>query len=466
MLSWRRNCDCYRIRVYVVHLQNPAICRKWQGMAETCLYLVACLGKQTFQLAIFLVILRFRRLKLISADSMTQNQTADLSSLRINRSDPPAAGKPKSKLPYRLAIVAVLLAVAAVVYFIVQRAIDPAVDVQLTTVVLSSPSQANAVLTASGYVVAQRKAAVASKATGRLEYLGAVEGDRVKKDQVIARLENADIKAQLDQATANFKLSEADLQDALRSRDRQKSLLDKGLTTQAEFDAAEARYRRVLASIEVAKAAVAGAQVALENTLIRAPFDGTVLTKNADVGEMVAPMAASVSSRSAVVTIADMSSLEVEADVSESNIERISINQPCEITLDAYPDVRYAAYVAKIVPTADRAKATVMVKVAFRSYDSKVLPEMGAKVLFLTKEAPSAQATVQPLLTVSSSAVAKRGDQHVVFMVREERAVEVPVTIGRQMVSLTEILSGVTSGDRVISKITDDLHDGSPVKVK
>jgi HlyD family secretion protein len=397
---------------------------------------------------------------------MSENETVDLSSLRINRSDPPASGKPKSRLPYRLALGGLVLVAATVVYFSVQKAIDPTIDVQLVTVTLSSPSQANAVLTASGYVVAQRKAAVASKATGRLEYLGVVEGDKVKKDEVIARLENSDMRAQYDQAIANVKVNQADLQDALRSRDRLKTLLEKGLATQADFDAAQGRYERVLASIDVAKAMVAAAQVALENTLIRAPFDGTVLTKNADVGEMVAPMAASVSSRSAVVTIADMSSLQVETDVSESNIERITVNQPCEITLDAYPDVRYQGSVAKIVPTADRAKATVMVKVAFRSYDSKVLPEMSAKVLFLTGEVSSSQPMVKPILTVSATAVVTRGDQHTVFMVRDNHAVETPVSVGRDLGSLVEIRSGVSAGDRVITKVPADLHDGSPVRVK
>ena len=397
---------------------------------------------------------------------MAENETVDLSSLRINRSDPPAAGKPKSKLPYRLTVAGVLAVVAFGVYYLISRALDPTLEVQLTTVTLSSPSQANAVLTASGYVVAQRKAAVASKATGRLEYLGVVEGDKVKKGQVIARLENSDIKAQLDQAKANLKLNEADLLDAERSRDRARTLLEKGLATQADNDAAQARYHRVLASIDVAKAMVAAAQVALENTLIQAPFDGTVLTKNADVGEMVAPMAASVSSRSAVVTIADMSSLQVEADVSESNIERISNDQPCEITLDAYPDVRYQGSVAKIVPTADRAKATVMVKVAFRSYDSRVLPEMSAKVLFLNSETATTRPTVKPIITVSSSAVTSRNGQKVAFMVRDGRAVEVPLSVGREMSSLTEVLSGLSAGDRVINKVTDELHDGSPVKVK
>jgi len=395
-----------------------------------------------------------------------QNETADLSSLRIERNVDPSSGAPKSKLPLRIGVSLVLVAVVVVGYLVIASAVAPAIEVRLTSVGFSSPSQANAVLTASGYVVAQRKAAVASKATGRLEYLGVVEGDKVKKGAVIARIENSDVQAQFDQARANLKLSEAELYDAKQNLDRQKNLLEKGLTPQAEYDAADARYRRVLASIEVANAAVAGAAVALENTLIRAPFDGTVLTKNADVGEMVAPMAASVGSRSAVVTIADMSSLQVEADVSESNIERIIPDQSCEITLDAYPEVRYQGYVAKIVPTADRAKATVLVKVAFRSYDTRVLPEMSAKTLFLTKAPAVAETSAKPLLTLPASAVATRGGETCVYAVIDNKAVEVPVKTGQTLGSLVEVLSGVEAGDRVISTVTDEIRAGVTVKVK
>lgn len=366
----------------------------------------------------------------------------------------------------RLGIGAVVIAMVAVAAILVPAAFDPAIEVQLTTVSYSSPSQASAVLTASGYVVAQRKAAVASKATGRLEFLGVVEGDKVTRNQVIARIENSDMQAQLEQARANLKVSEAELFDAKQTLDRVKSLVEKGLSPRADYDAADARYRRVLASIDAAKAMVSGAEVNLENTLIRAPFDGTVLTKNADVGEMVAPMGAAAGSRSAVVTIADMSSLQVEADVSESNIERILPDQPCEITLDAYPDVRYAGFVTKIVPTADRAKATVMVKVAFRSYDSRVLPEMSAKVLFLANPPSSEQSTSQPILTVNSSAVALRNGSSVVYTVTENKAVENAVQTGRKMGSLIEILSGVSVGTRVILKVPDEVQDGSAVKVK
>ncbi len=397
-----------------------------------------------------------------------ENQEADLSGLRIRRprdQEPTDDGRrSKRRLLIVIGIVVVLVPLS---YLLLSSAFfDQAVTVQLATATLSSPSQADAVLTASGYVVAQRKAAVASKATGRLERLNVVEGDRVKKGDVLARLEDGDIRASLDQARANLKLNEADLKDAAQWMSRAKTLLERGVSSQADYEGAEARYNRVLAAIDVARAAVTGAEVALENTLIRAPFDGTVLTKNADVGEMVAPMAASVSSRSAVVTMADMSSLQVEADVSESNIERISGNQPCEITLDAYPEARYQGYVAKIVPTADRAKATVMVKVGFRSYDTRVLPEMSAKVLFLARTSDTPKEPARSILTVPLNALATRDGKRVVYVIRDNHAVEIPVTVGKEFGSQTEITRGLSAGDRVIAAVTDRIANGTPVKVQ
>ena len=396
-----------------------------------------------------------------------ENQSADLSGLRIQRSQDSEPQERGPRSPFKVIIlpsIAILIIVLG--YILFSRSFESAVEVQLTTAALSSPSQANAVLTASGYVVAQRKAAVASKATGRLEYLGVVEGDRVKKNQVLARIEDTDIKASLDQARASLKINEADLKDATQWLDRQKKLLQTGVSMQSDYDAAEARYARVLASIEMAKAVVTGAEVALENTLIRAPFDGTVLTKNADVGEMVAPMAASASSKSAVVTIADMGSLQVEADVSESNIERITPDQPCEITLDAYPSVRYPAFVSKVVPTADRAKATVMVKVGFNSYDSKVLPEMSAKVLFLTKAPAGTAASTKPLLTIPLASVATRAGKRVVYMVHDNQAVETPIVVGKEFGSLVEVTQGLSSGDMVIASVSEQITNGSHVKIK
>lgn len=391
-----------------------------------------------------------------------ESKDVDLSVLRIKRSGPTEEQSSNSSLTVKIAVAFGAVIALGGVYFGVSGLFESAVEVQLATASYTSPAQASAVLTASGYVVAQRKAAVASKGTGRLVYLGVEEGDRVKANQILARLEDADVIAQLDQARANLKLYEAELREAEQTYNRQKALLEQGLTSQAEFEAAEARHKRVAASIEVARAAVAAAEVALENTRIRAPFDGTVLLKHADVGEIVAPLAGAASSRGAVVTIADMTSLEVEADVSEANIERITPNLPCEITLDAYPQQRYEGYVSKVVPTADRAKATVLVKVKFRSFDDRVLPEMSAKVTFLSKGAEQ-KATENPVLTVPASAVASRGDQNLVFMIDNGVARAVPVTTGRTLGGLVEITQGIKAGDKVIVRVNDKIRDGAKV---
>jgi RND family efflux transporter MFP subunit len=393
-----------------------------------------------------------------------ENKNIDLSALRISRSKEQEDGPPKKTGTYFGIAISIIVLIIGGIY-LYQSIFSPAIEVTLTSVSWTSPSQSNAVLTASGYVVAQRKAAVASKGTGRLVYLGVVEGDRVKKNQIIARLEDSDMRASLEQAKANLRLNEADLKDARQSLLRQKSLLDKGLSNQSEYDAADARLQRVLAGIEVAKAMLTSGEVALENTLIRAPFDGTVLAKNADIGEMVVPMAASVGSKSAVVTIADMTSLQVEADVSESNIEQIKLDQPCEITLDAYPEIRYQGYVAKIVPTADRAKATVMVKVAFKSYDNRVLPEMGAKVLYLTKASDAASSAEKPCLTLPASALVERNGKKIAYRVLDNKASSVTISVGRTMGTRVEIIDGLTSGEKVIDKVDAAISDGVKVKV-
>jgi len=361
-----------------------------------------------------------------------ENKNIDLSALRIHRSQGGQDGPPKKTGMFiGIAITIIVLVVGGM--FLSQKIFAPVIEVKLATATWTSPSQSNAILTASGYVVAQRKAAIASKATGRLVYLGVVEGDHVVKDQIIARLEDSDMLAILAQARASLAVNEADLKVAEQNLMRQKALLAKNLATQADFENAEGQWQRVKASIELAKDGVEAAEVALEYTIIRAPFKGTVLTKDADIGEMVVPMAASAGSKSAVVTIADMSSLQVEADVSESNIENVNNNQPCEITLDAYPGLRYEGFVAKIVPTADRSKATVMVKVAFRNYDSRVLPEMGAKVLFLTKQAEKSEMQEKPFLSVPSTAVSERDGRKIVYCVNDNVATSVVVTVGRRL---------------------------------
>jgi RND family efflux transporter MFP subunit len=387
------------------------------------------------------------------------SKNADLSSLKIDRSN----NNPKSSSKFVIyGLVLIIIIIAG--YFIISSFTSSAIEVKLTTVVKQSPAKSNAILTASGYVVAQRKAAIASKGTGRLIYLGVVEGDKVKKDQVIGRLEDNDIRAQLEQAKANLKLQEADLNDAKNTFDRVKELFEKGLSSQQEYDQAEANYNRILASIEVAKAGVQVAEVALENTLIRAPFDGTVLTKNAEVGEIVAPFGGSTTSKTAVVTIADMKSLLVETDVSESNIEKIKEGRECEITLDAYPEKSYQGYVFKIVPTADRSKATVLVKVGFKNYDSRVLPEMSAKVSFLSEKNENEENQL-PVLTIPLSAVDELNGKKIVYLVNDNKAVQKDISTGRLLGNYVEVISGLKEGDEIINDLNEKIKDGVQVKV-
>jgi HlyD family secretion protein len=388
----------------------------------------------------------------------------DLSALRISQEQKEQRDGPK--VPWKVVLPVLALLLLAGAYLLFRGSFSAPVEVETATVSLTSASQANAVLTASGYVVAQVKAAVASKGTGRLEKLNVEEGDKVKKGDLIAQLEDNDVRAMLDKARADLGVAQADSNDARQSLERQRTLYASGLTSKAELDASEARYGRVIASILSAMAAVRSAEVGLENTRIRAPFDGTVLTKNADVGEVVAPLAATANSRAAVVTMADMSSLQVEADVSESNITRVSSGQPCEITLDAYPEKRYPGVVHKIVPTADRAKATVMTKVAFRERDERVLPEMSAKVTFLSKESATDAAGSAPKLTVPSTAVAAKNGGWYVLRVRDGVLEEVTVKTGENLGNRVEIIAGLVQGDRVAVRPTDSLHAGMTVNVK
>ena|SRR5690348_13924393 len=394
------------------------------------------------------------------------NKSADLSALRINRDAPLTPGSNGGSRRWLVIGIPVVL-LLTLTGFLVARSLATGVPVHLTPAVRISPSQANVLASASGYVVAQRKAAVASKATGRLVYLGVVEGDRVKEGQIIARIEDGDVKAQLAQADANLNVGKADLHDAETSLDRQATLLKNNLASQADYDAAQARLLRVRATIALDSAQVDAARVAVENTIVRAPFDGTVLTKSADVGEVVSPLTGGALSKASVVTVADLGSLQVEVDVSEANLAQVTIGEPCEILLDAYPDVRYEGYVAKIVPTADRAKATVQVKVAFKHYDAKVLPEMSAKVHFLPRSnvAQTPQDT-QSVIAVPEKALATRNGQSVVYVVSNGRAVEVTVTAGRHFGSSVAILQGLAVGTAVVDSVDDRLHQGAKVNVK
>jgi RND family efflux transporter MFP subunit len=348
--------------------------------------------------------------------------------------------------------------------------------VQVVTVSRIYPSQTFTLLNASGYVVAQRKAAVASKITGRLVSLLVEEGSRVKAGQIIARLENEDTIASRDQALAQRKVAEANLEEARAEMnvaaltyDRNKRLLERQIISKSEYDNAEARHKRSQAAVAAAEAAVSvsvaaiqGATVALDYSLIRAPFDAVVLTKSADIGDIVTPVGAATNAKAAVVTIADMSSLQVEADVSESNLGLIKAGQPCEIQLDALPDSRFAGVIHMIVPTADRSKASVMIKVRFLGPDPRILPEMSAKVAFLSRTVKSGEE--QARTAVHRSALISRGEKQALFLVQDDRVRENAVRTGESFGDMIEILDGAKVGDKVVLK-PNRLKDGAKIKI-
>jgi RND family efflux transporter MFP subunit len=396
----------------------------------------------------------------------------DLANLRIDKSA--TNFRKKQKIP-KLALAAVGLAILVLIVIVIIR--GRAVIVETVVVSRVYPSQTFTLLNASGYVVAQRKASVSSKATGRLEWLGVEEGSKVRKDEVIARLEARDVEAVRDQAAANLNNARAvleqtnvELQDATVNYKRSKDLLAKAFIAQMDFDTAEARYRRARASVSGAESAITSAQaalgaanVAVEYTRIRAPFDAVVLTKDADVGDIVTPFGAAANAKAAVVTIADMSSLKVEADVSESNLEKVKTGQPCEIQLDALPDSRFRGEVHMIVPTADRSKASVMVKVRFLDTDPRILPEMSARVAFL--ERPVTKNEAEPKTAVNPAALITKNGRNIVYSTKGDTVVETQVTPGEKMGDLVEIREGLKPGDKVVLNPPGKLKTGSRITV-
>ncbi|MGE5892673.1 MAG: efflux RND transporter periplasmic adaptor subunit [bacterium] len=398
----------------------------------------------------------------------------DLGKLKIEKSA--IVYRARRKRPALVAAVILLVAVCS--FLLYTFVINPVVEVEVATVSLYYPSQGFTLLNASGYVVAQRKAAVASKATGRLVWLGIEEGSRVKSGQVIARLEGEDVRAAERQAEANLGNARAllngaktELNIATLEFNRARELKGQGYISQAEYDSAEARSKRATAGVEGAEAAVRAAEAALESakvaveyTLIRAPFDAVVLTKDADVGDIVTPIGAAANAKAAVVTIADLSSLQVEADVAESNLEKVRVGQPCEVKLDALPDARFRGVVHMIVPTADRTKASVMVKVKFLDEDKRILPEMSAKVAFLERQVSKGED--QPKTGVNPASIATRGKGQVVFILQGDRVKEAPVKTGEKMNDLVDLLEGAHAGDRVVLNPPKSLRDGARVKMK
>ena len=403
---------------------------------------------------------------------MPQETRPDLTKFKLNRDLAPTRSVRRRRWFWWAALLVVLA--AGGVWYQQQPRV---VAVQTVPVVTTFPSQQFVLLNATGYVVAQRKAAISSKATGRLEWLGVTEGSRVKAGDIIARIDARDVVAQSETAAANVGAAQAALTqaqaeetDALAQLKRNQDLLAKGFVSAALVDTAKARADRAVAGVANARAAIQAAeasarnsQVSVDYTIIRAPFDGVILSKSANVGDLVTPFSNATDSKGAVVSMADMSTLEVEADVAESSLAKVQVGQPAEIVLDALPDTRFLGRISRMGPTIDRAKATVMTKVKFDVIDPRVLPEMSAKVSFLSQNVTPEQQ--KPLVAVNSDALTQRDGRMVVFVVRDGKAVAVPVTPGARIGDLTAIVGAVKSGEKAVAKPPETLVNDTLVKV-
>lgn len=340
------------------------------------------------------------------------------------------------------------------------------------------PSQVITEFNASGYVVAQRKAAVASKGTGRIVFLGVQEGSRLKEGDVIARLDNDDLKAekaqlesQLTAAHCEVARVETELLTAEHNNKRYSDLWSRKAVSQLDFENARDRFLKAGAAVDSARANVKSIEasirrsaVLIEYTIIRAPFDGVVLTKDADVGEVVAPFGSATNAKAAVVTMADLGSLMVQADVAESFFNQVRQDQPCEIQLDAIPNARFPGKVHMIVPTADRTRGTIMVKVRFDSLDPRVLPEMSTKVAFLSR--PLQEQENQPVLGIHRDAlVSKNAGGKGLFRINDGRAEWIPVTEPRYLGDYLILGPPVRGGDKIALKPPSGLSAGDRVSV-
>ena len=402
----------------------------------------------------------------------------ELKSLRIERGEP-ASGLPGWAGP-AIAVIVVLALLGAGWKILAPRIFVP--EVETTAVSLVSPAQAQQLLVATGYVVPQRQANISPRIGGRVAKLFVEDGTVVKKGQLIAVLEDADFRAQVLQAKADVaaaqareKRAESDLFEAQRAFDREKVVQAKGVSTPAALDQATARFEGAKAQLSAAqsettaaKARVEVARVNLDNCYVRAPFDGRITQKLTDIGEIVfGAQSAGTGGRGGIASLADFSTLQVEADVSESQVAKLALGTPAEIVLDAFPDRRYRGKVAEVRPRVDRAKATVTVKVAFVDDPRDVLPDMGAKVTFLAKELDAAQAKAAPIAAVQSDAVVERGENKVVWVVGPNEEVRTaPVVTGAPMGGLVALREGPPAGTKVVRRPNGDLRPGMRVKEK
>jgi RND family efflux transporter MFP subunit len=379
--------------------------------------------------------------------------------------------------PWIVAIVAVVFAAAAVAAFALR---SRAVPVETATAVaLSSAGNDAAVLQATGYVVARRQATVSAQITGTLIAVNVEEGEHVRKGQVLARLDDTHFvdqfnaaKAQYAAAQAQVAQAHATLQQAREDARRMNAVVEKGYVSRQSAQQADTQVATGVAALNVAikqaEAAAANVKLAQVNedyTIVRAPFDGVVTDKAAQIGEIVSPLSAGGGfTRTGVATIVDMNSLEVDVDVNEAYISRVEPGMPVQAVLDAYPDWKIPAHVIAIIPSADRSKATVKVRIALDNKDPRILPEMGVRVSFLEKQGRDQKPL--PGVLVPKSAVVQRAGKDVVFVVADGSAKQTPVTTGGDFSDMKQILAGVSAGAEVVKAPPADLKDGEKVQVK
>ena len=404
----------------------------------------------------------------------------DLASLRIDAHA--RAGEQRSRSWIYVLLVLLVIAGAGGWFWSQRMQAIPVRTAAVSVRSTGAGQSAGAVLNASGYVVARRRATVSSKVTGKVLEAFVEEGKAVKKGQVLARLDDSQIRASLAVAQAQLIASqrgaaedEARLKQAELNLDRRARLIKEGVVGKAEVDDAQgdvdslkARIAVAHQQVQVAEAQVASRQTDLTDMIVRAPFDGIVISKDAQPGEMISPVSAGGGfTRTGICTIVDMSSLEVEVDVSETYINRVHGGQKIEAILDAYPDWKIAAHVITTIPSADRQKATVKVRIGFDQLDPRIVPDMGVKVSLVREAEPaSAGASAAPRTVVPKAAIRKVDGRTVVFVVKEDRVERRAISAGNENGDQVEVLSGISAGERVVLEPPAAMKDGDKIKVQ
>ncbi|MFC5579188.1 efflux RND transporter periplasmic adaptor subunit [Lysobacter niabensis] len=409
------------------------------------------------------------------------NNSDLLKELRIDRSAPPPAPS-RTGLWIGLGIAGAIIVLALIGWAVFGR--DDAIEVKTAQVTaLDSAGGSASVLDATGYVVARRMATVSAKITGKVREVLIEEGQRVEAGQIMATLDPVDADAQRDLAASQVAAArsqigsvQAQLVEAEANAKRLEGLAKQQLVSKAQYDQAIAQRDALRAQLATAQrnaqVASGGLRIAsqgVDNTIVRAPFSGVVIAKAAQPGEIVSPLSAGGGfTRTGIGTIVDMDSLEVEVDVSEAYIGRVQPKMPVEAVLNAYPDWRIPAEVIAIIPTADRAKATVKVRIALKSKDPRIVPDMGVRVSFLEEEKDkpaTAQQQAAPRTQLPAAALRKDGEQDIVFVLREGKAERRAVRLGGNLGDDRQVLAGVSAGEQVIIEAPATLKDGDAARV-